>query len=174
MVVGGHPTHKRGVKVAGAGIVAGLSVLLSFWKIFTLPQGGSVSLETLPLILAACVWGTRAGVAAGVVSGLLQLILGGFVVHPLQAILDYPVAFGLIGLAGVTRNVWLGILIGSAGRLVAHFLAGIIFFGSYAPAGQPVWLYSLLYNGSIVLSQVILAALLVPVLVRRLRAAGVG
>ncbi len=35
---------------------------------------------------------------------------------------------------------------GVAARFVCHFLSGIIFFGSYAPAGQAVWVYSLTYN----------------------------
>ncbi|MDD4160570.1 MAG: energy-coupled thiamine transporter ThiT, partial [Synergistaceae bacterium] len=77
-----------------------LSIALSFIKLFALPQGGSVSLGMLPIFIFAIRRGGAAGVSAGLAVGLLRLFLGGYVVHPIQALLDYPVASALLGTAG--------------------------------------------------------------------------
>ena len=41
-------------------------------------------------------------------------------------------------------------VLGAAARFGAHFVSGIVFFGSNAPAGTPVWIFSALYNLSYV------------------------
>jgi thiamine transporter len=107
---------------------------------------------------------------AGAVAGLLQLILGGYVVHPLQALLDYPLAFGVLGLAALTpRPLWLGLTLGTFLRLVCHVLSGVVFFASYAPEGTNVWLYSTVYNGSYMLPNLGLSIILTYILWPRLK-----
>ncbi len=87
-----------------AGIMIALSVLLSRIKIYEAPMGGSVTAGSMiPIILFALRWG---GVKPGVITGatfggVLKLMLGGYVYTPIQAILEYPIAFGLLGLAGI-------------------------------------------------------------------------
>jgi len=126
-----------------------------------MPQGGSVTLENVPLLIFALRWGVRHGIGAGAVAGLIQLMLGGYVVHPIQALLDYPLAFGALGLAGTVRKpLWIGLTLGSAMRLLCHVLSGVVFFGSYAPEGTNVWLYSTIYNGSFMLPNLLLACIL--------------
>jgi thiamine transporter len=141
-----------------------LAAVLSMITIWRMPQGGSISLGMLPLFVLAFRRGLLPGLVAGGLYGLVDLMVDPFPpVHWIQPILDYPVAYLLVGLAGVfsvalrtelqtrrTRRVTLllaaGITVGSAGRYLAHFLSGIVFFGDFAPPGQPVWLYSALYN----------------------------
>ncbi len=154
-------------------VAAALSLVLSNLKLFALPQGGSVTLEMAPLLAFALLRGPRAGIAAGTLSGLLQLFFGGYVVHPLQALLDYPVAFGAVGLAGLFRGDGLprqiaGLLLGGGTRLLCHVLSGVVFFASFAPQGTNVWLYSLSYNGTFLAPSLILSGAAAIPLARRL------
>lgn len=86
-------------------VAAGLSVALSFLRLFSMPQGGSVTLEAIPLLYVAFRFGTGAAMAAGAVSGIVQLLLRPIIVHPVQVVLDYPLAMAACGVAGVFRTV---------------------------------------------------------------------
>lgn len=141
-----------------------LAAVLGMITIWRMPQGGSVSLGMLPLFVLAFRRGLLPGLVAGGLYGLVDLIVNPYPpVHWVQPVLDYPVAYLAVGVAGVvsvplartldagTRRdatvlMLAGISVGAAGRYLAHWLSGVVFFGEYAPAGQPVWLYSALYN----------------------------
>ena len=90
------------ILVEGALAIA-LSVVFSALRLWSMPQGGSITLEMLPLFLFALRRGGRYGCAAGAVSGLMQLLTGGYMVHIAQAALDYPLAFGVLGVAEIGR-----------------------------------------------------------------------
>lgn len=139
--------------------------ILSYIRVFRMPYGGTITLASmLPIFIFAYIAGTRAGLMAGICYGLLQYIQDPFFVHPVQFLLDYPLAFALLGLAGIFKeNYFLGALAGSAGRFICHFLSGAVFFGEYAN-GQNVFLYSFIYNGSFLLPDMIIcmAVLLIP------------
>jgi thiamine transporter len=164
-------------------IFAALAYLLDLFSGFLFsriwPQGGSVSIAMVPVFLMAFRWGVKGGVLTGFLLGLMQFILGmSQIFHPIQGIIDYLIAFAVLGVAGIfatqikegiqkgkRKNVIaliiVGSFIGSALRFFAHFVAGWIFFGSWAPAGQPAWLYSFLYNGTYMLPSMILSAIIV-------------
>lgn len=139
-------------------------------------QGGSVNLVMLPIILMAIRWGLTAGLASGLLIGVMQMMFGGYIVHWMQAILDYGLAFTVVGLAAVVRRpllqatkalnkktmsiyIILGTVLGGTLRFVAHLLAGVIFFKEYA-GDEHVWKYSILYNGSYMLPTTILTAII--------------
>lgn len=94
--------------LAEAALTVALTLVLSEVKIFRMPQGGSVTLENVPLIIMAMRWGLARGMAAGAVSGLLQFLIGGYMVHPVQMLLDYPAAYALLALAAFSRAERLG------------------------------------------------------------------
>lgn len=128
-----------------------LAMVLSAIKIFTMPQGGTVTLfGLLPIVVCAYLLGTRRGVMAGICVGLITLIFDPFVIHPAQLLLDYPIAFGSMGLAGVFRDrpngLTKGYLLGLACRYFCAVLSGVIFFGEYAPEGFNALTWSLWYN----------------------------
>jgi len=164
--------------IAVVALAAGLSTALSFLRLYEMPQGGSVTLDPLPIFYVALWLGATRGIAAGVLAGLLQLIIHPIVVHPIQMLLDYPLAMAAPAIAGFFRRpgatggirtlpAVAGVLAGSAAKFCCHLVSGVVFFGMYAPAGQNVWLYSAIYNGSYVVPQAILSMLLLPPILRR-------
>lgn len=143
--------------IVEAGIMIGLAYVLNLFSIFKMPQGGSVTAGSMiPIFIYAYRWGFGPGLLAGGVFGLMQLLLGGYILTPIQALLDYPIAFMAIGLAGLFASkdqltvlpVFAGVLLGGLVRFMAHVLTGVIFFAEYAPEGMNPWWYSVTYNGS--------------------------
>ena len=129
-----------------------LSFVLSYIRLFHMPQGGSVTpASMLPIMLYAYAFGPVPGLLVGAANGLLQLLQDMYVVHPLQLVLDYPLAYAMIGLAGCFRkqkNLWAGVLLGGFARWLCAVISGTVFFAEYAPEGQPALLYSMGYNGA--------------------------
>lgn len=148
----GKDNKKNDIKaLTVSSLMIALSMILGQVKLFSMPQGGSVTLlSILPIVICAYVLGTRRGVIAGICVGLLNLIFGPYIIHPAQLLLDYPIAFGAIGIGGITRNMKNGLtkgyLIGLLSRYACAVLSGIIFFGSYAPEGFNAVTWSLWYN----------------------------
>ncbi|MFC7372126.1 energy-coupled thiamine transporter ThiT [Fictibacillus iocasae] len=147
-----------------AAIMSALAVILGFVKFNGFwPNGGSVSLEMVPIFFMAFRRGLAGGLITGLAVGLLQLMFNFSAVHPLSIVLDYPIAFMAAGLAGMfalpakekasKRSLYLvtGIFLGCTVRFASHVLSGAVFFASYAPEGMNPWLYSVLYNGSYML-----------------------
>jgi len=151
---------------AELGVAVALAAVLGQVRLFTMPQGGSVSLELLPIVFLAVRRGIVPALTAGVVYGLLQLVLpGAYVYHPAQALLDYPLAFGALaagGLVAVTgwRSLAAAVALACAARLVFHFLSGLIFFAEYAPGWESPWLYALTYNLLFLAPEALLTAVL--------------
>jgi len=138
--------------VAEIGVALALAAILGQVRLFVMPQGGSVSLELLPVIFIAVRRGVVPGLVTGLLYGLLQLGLpGAFVYHPAQALLDYPLAFMSLAVAGFVdvrgwRSLTLAVALALSARLVFHFLSGLIFFAAYAPGWEAPWIYALTYN----------------------------
>lgn len=134
------------------GLLIAIAFVLSYVRFYRWPQGGSITLASmLPIFAYAYIFGARAGIAAGAVYGLLQLIQDPFILHPVQVLLDYIIAFAALGLAGfIPGNFSLAVLVGGFGRFFSSFLSGVIFFGSYAPEGMSPIIYSLAVNGSVI------------------------
>ena len=161
-----------------AAIMVALAALLSYVK-FSGPwvAGGSVSFEMLPLIVFAIRRGLKWGLLAGVVYGFIGFFLNPYFLNPAQLILDYPLPFGLLGLSGLfvikkemTKGsrvllVILATLVAVFARFCSHYLSGIIFYASDAPKGQPVALYSLIYNLGYLLPSFIITLIILILLV---------
>ena len=97
-------------KLTTTALLVALAIILDQIKLFEMPQGGAVTLfGTLPIIALGYLLGTRWGLLGGAVTGLLNLIFGGYVIHPVQMILDYVIAFAVMGLA--VEGVMTGIVI---------------------------------------------------------------
>lgn len=132
-------------------LLIAIAMVLSNIKLFTMPQGGSVTLlSLLPIAVVTYLYGTKRGVMAGVALGLVNLIFGPYVIHPVQLLLDYPIAFGALGLGGALRDSKNGLtkvyLTGVFARYFCAVMSGIIFFGAYAPKGFSAVTWSIWYN----------------------------
>ena len=147
-------------EIAEIGLALALATILSEIKISGFwAQGGSVTAASLiPIMLIAFRYGGKTGLMVGVIHGLIQLIIGPYVVHPIQLLLDYPVAFGMVGLCGFfQKNKILGITVGLLGRFLMHFISGIIYFAQYAPEGWNPFYYTFIYNISYILPEIIIS-----------------
>ena len=155
----------------GAVMVA-LAVVLNFLKMDLGPEGGSVNLVFIPLVLYSMRWGTVPGIIAGFVFGTLKAMIGGGISYGWQSLLlDYSVAYALVGLSGLFGNKpVLSTLTGAAGCLLSFVLSGALVWGDYLPEtfwNMPmtnIWVYSILYNGSFVLVNAIIAAAVLVIL----------
>ena len=143
--------------IAYAAICIAMSFALSYIRIVPMPQGGSITpASLLPLMIYSYMFGVRKGVFAGFVYGILQAVQDPWILHPAQFLLDYPVAFAAIGLAGMFRRVKafeklpqvsfaLGAVVAGVLRFISHVFSGVFAFSEYAGGDNP-WLYSLGYN----------------------------
>jgi len=150
-----------------AGIVIAMFLVLGQVKLYVMPMGGSVTAGSMvPLFVFAYRWGGKYGILAGMAAGVLDFILGvKYSFHPVSLLFDYPIAYGMLGLAGFfgknALGVFGGIFTGLLGRFACHVLSGVVVFYSYAPAGQNPLVYSILYNGSFLLPECIISFILV-------------
>ncbi|MBQ7754325.1 MAG: energy-coupled thiamine transporter ThiT [Clostridia bacterium] len=147
-----------------------MSFVLSYIKLYSMPLGGSVTLASmLPLLWYSNKFGMRNGFIAGAAYGLLQLIQKPEIYHWVQVLLDYPLAFMMLGLAGSVKNLQLGAILGVAGRWICHIISGAVFFGEWMPEGwSNAWVYSAAYNGAYLLVDLILCIVLSFVLAKAL------
>ncbi len=159
---------------------AALSMVLSLLVFYRLPQGGTVTFAMLPIFFLAYRRGVWWGLASGVVAGALQMIVDPYFVHPIQVTLDYFLAWGALGLAGLFSHmasktpagVVLGLVVGTTGRFVFHYLSGIWFFAQFAPAGMALWYYVSTYILSHLLPEAALCLVLLVPSLRRLYVTG--
>lgn len=168
-------TNKSRILIECSLLVA-LSTALSFCPLVQMPYGGTVTLcATMPLLIAAFRNGVRWGVLTGFVHGLIQMIMGiknvlicTTVLAQIACILlDYLVAFAVLGLAalflkplgGGKMGMAVGCAVAGLLRFGCSFLSGILIWRGYAPPELPVWLYSLLYNGSYLLPEMLLSGM---------------
>ncbi|WP_125707973.1 energy-coupled thiamine transporter ThiT [Companilactobacillus zhongbaensis] len=133
----------------------------------------------IPMAIFALRRGFKAGLLAGLVWGLLDLLLRGLssgsVLNPLQGFLEYPVAFAAIGLIGIgsakakqvirdgKNSVWWILLFSGFGIFVKyffHFLAGGVFWAAFAPKGMNPWIYSGVINGGSFIANVFMVLIL--------------
>ena len=142
-------------------VAVALAVLCSFIKVWEMPQGGSVALTMIPLLVISYRRGAMAGIISGGVYGLMSLLFAGVVYHPMSILLDYVLAFGLIGIAGFfNKSMWgiiLGTCAGIACRFTSSLVSGAVLFASYAPEGQNPWLYSLGYQAAYMIPELIIS-----------------
>ncbi len=163
------------VLVEGSMMIA-LSTVLSFIKIYKAPMGGSVTAASMvPIILFSIRHGMPKGILVGSIYGLLQFIVEPYFYHPIQFLLDYIFAFGLLGLSGLVnlikvenKNIHnigmiLSIFIGILGRCISHVLSGVVFFSEYAGDLNP-WIYSIQYNLYYLLPELLISIFLISII----------
>ena len=131
-----------------------------FW-----PNGGSISISLVPLAIIAFRYGWIAGFTGGFVMGLLQLLTGAYIIHPVQLLFDYPLPSMAMGLAGFFRNrKYLGVFVAFFSKFLCHFISGVVFFGQYAPANMGSVLYSIVVNLPLVAGEMVICMVILKLL----------
>ena len=163
-------------------LMIAMSTVLSMFKIFELGNGGAVTCASMvPLILVAYRHGIKWGVTTAFAHSLLQMIIK-FDAPPANTfwaflgviLLDYVIAFTVLGTApffgGKIKNRSVSVAVGSIAvtfiRFMCSFLSGILIWEDYAPKDMPVWLYSLTYNASYMLPEMIITAVVSVILIK--------
>jgi thiamine transporter len=163
----------------GALLVA-FAQILSFIKLYELPFGGSITLAMLPILLFAVRWGPGGGLLGGFVFGVLQFMFdGGFAIGWQSIVGDYLIAFMALGIAGLFRRkrggIFYGTVAGCFARFLVHYVVGATVWAAYMPEeffGMTMttpWFYSLIYNGSYMLPNMLLALAVAGALYRPMR-----
>lgn len=163
---------KRLLMIAESAIMLALATALSMITFFKLPAGGSVTpFSMLPILIIAYRYGTKWGLGVGVIYGLIQMVLGlsalSYATNAWAAVciilFDYVVAFGVLGFGGLFRKAKnqaigfsSGVIVACVLRFLCHFLTGITVWADYADGVWPVVIYSLTYNGSYMLPELII------------------
>ncbi|WP_050613934.1 energy-coupled thiamine transporter ThiT [Bacillus testis] len=165
-----------------AAFMAAFALVLDLLPSIKVTNFVSISFAMVPVLIISLRWGVKAGVLSGFLWGLLQVAVGDVsILSPIQFIIEYFLAFACIGFAGVFRpsvssalerghrpKAWffiaLAVLAGSLARYFWHFLAGMIFWGQYAPKSMSPVIYSLIVNGGTMLGSALLCAVILSVL----------
>ena len=161
-------------------IMVALATALSYLKLLELPQGGSVCIGMLPLFIYCYRWGWKQSFLACFAYGLLQLIFdGAYAWGPTSMILDYLLAFSVLGVATFFRKMkgglYIGAVVACAARFLVHFISGVTVYRIYAPTElfnttfTNPWIYSLAYNGSYMLIDLALCAVILLLLQRPMK-----
>lgn len=143
-------------------------VVSTIIKLPSLPNGGSITLFSMLIIsMVGYCYGPAIGFIATVAYGVLQFIIEPYFVHPMQVLLDYPLAFGALGISGFfskkKNGLIYGYILGILGRLFFHEVSGLIFYTTYAGNLQDniaAISVVLLYNASYVLTEGVMTLIL--------------
>jgi len=166
-------------------MIAAIGVVLSYIPIQTANSSIDLSLGLVPLVLYSYRRGVLPGMTAGFMWGLLNILIGSamrnFITVP-QIIFEYPFAFAFGGMGGLFANkiqqairqnsktvtwyVVLGGIVAVISRWFWHYWAGVFVWGMYAPPGQSPYLYSLIFNGSSVIINIVYVGVVLGLLVK--------
>ena len=147
-------------------VAMALALVTSFIKVASLPMGGSITLFSMFFMcFIGYLYGPKIGIMTGVAYGILQLIIEPYIYAPLQVLLDYPLAFGALGMSGFFSKkkfgLTTGVIIGILGRYICHVISGYVFFASYAPEGMNPMIYTLGYNATYIVPELIATVIVV-------------
>ena len=134
----------------------------------------------LPILFYCTRWGLKDGLIASFAYGLLQLIFdGAYAWGWTSMLLDYLVAFSVLGFAGLFAHkkggVFIGTVVGCVLRFIVHFISGVTIYKILAPTEFMKWTftspsaYSIVYNGSYMLPNTIIALVIAAVLYKPLK-----
>ncbi|XMB87373.1 energy-coupled thiamine transporter ThiT [Mycoplasmatota bacterium WC44] len=156
-------------------LTAVLEIFFSNIEIPLFPNGGSISISTLPIMVLALRKGIKVGIFVGLIYGIFQFILpvNVYYLTPVQYLFDYVMPFVAIGFTGIfkeinVRSIFLGVVLAGTLKYLSHVIAGIAFWGEYAPEGFNAVTWSLYYNATYVVPSTILCVLLLVGIYKRI------
>lgn len=170
------------------GIFIALGLVFDFvggiYSGFIWPNGGSLSIAMLPIFIMGFRYGLKGGLLSGFAIGSIQMLwAGNAIIHWAQAILDYSIAYAVVGLAGMVSGKIhtsyrkgkliygnISILIAGLLRAGVHTIVGFIFFKEYLVenvegiSDLTFWILSASYNLGYMIPSIILCMILMTVI----------
>ncbi len=160
-------------KLVESALMIALATVLSCAKLVDLPYGGSITFASmLPIIILSYRNGLGWGFGSAAVFAVIQQLFGlnnlsymtGVPAIVTLILLDYIVAFTVLGLAGVFRKCIRG---QSAALVVGTVVACVVRYGCHVISGATVWAglsipttaalgYSFIYNATYMLPETII------------------
>lgn len=166
-----------------ATMLAAFAMVLDFLPSIKIASGISISFAMVPVFVVALRWGWKAGFFSGFLWGILQIVLGeASILHPVQAVIEYFLAFMMVGASGffaktiqlqlmnqqkkaVIKTIVFSLFVACVLRYFWHFIAGFYFFASFAPKEMSPVVYSLVINGTTMILTFILCVIVLAFLV---------
>ncbi len=153
------------------------------------PNGGSIGIAMVPVLIIAYRRGFRSGVLCGLIVSVLQMLSGIYIIQGailendflkvcgpfIQIMLDYVLGYTLIGFAGLFSKAYkasnglkfvvLGTCVGGLLKFMSHFLAGVLFWPGelWGVTGAG---YSALYNGLYCIPNIIVAVVIMVIIAK--------
>lgn len=163
--------NKKTKELTEIAVTVALTAVCSFICVYKMPQGGSVALTMIPILLLSARRGAWQGMTAGAIYGLISVAVDGTIYHPMSVLLDYVLAFGVLGICGFFPKNLAGLMTGAsagiAGRFICSTISGAVLFASYAPEGQNPWIYSLGYQAAYLIPELIIALAVLALLYKK-------
>ncbi len=171
--------------IAECAVMLALAIALSYVRLFPMPLGGSITpASMLPIIVIALRYGWKGGLPVSFLFSLFQItqaLIDGDVFPYCETLgtvvicvlFDYLLPFAVLGLAGlifdiVKKRTRATAYIGTAAVIVLryafHFVAGVAIWGQWAPDGMGPFLYSFLYQGALLLPELLITHVVASVL----------
>lgn len=172
------------LKLTFIALYSALFVVLDYaahtFGFFIMPNGGSLGLGSLAILIAAYHLGWKEGVLVGFISIPLQVISSGGIwftpTWPLVGLLlDYVVPFGVYGLAPLFKDIkpfgikiMSGVVVTNLIRAFSHTLVGAYLWAESAAGSWGAWTFSASYNLTYMIPTLIIGVVLVPLVLNRL------
>ena len=170
----GTPTVSKTRKIAETAIMLALGIVLSLVKLLDLPYGGSITVACmLPAILIAYRYGVGYGLITGLLFGISQQLLGLNTLSYVTTwqsivaviLLDYIVAFAVIGFGGLFRRIKnqanglvAGVILVCILRFLCHVISGCTVWAGLSIPDNAALIYSLGYNATYMIPETIVTA----------------
>ncbi len=152
-----------------------------FIPFLDMPQGGSIEIEMIILVIASFILGYKKGIITSLIYLLLAILFNeaSYFLNPMQYACDYLVPIVAMGAAtcflfkGIKNKPIqydIAIFIAFIIKWFAHLLSGVFFyFPENEVAGSlGAWIYSVNYNTPYVLVSMIIAMIIVPIIMGRI------
>lgn len=144
-------------------LLVAVATILHQIVLFHMPQGGSVTAGVMvPLLILSYRYGPSVGALGGFLYGIINLIQDPYFVHPIQVLFDYPLPFVCLGIAGlkINNNFVIPTAVAFFNRFLCHVISGVIFFSEYAPQGTSPLMYSIIFNGTYLLPDIVICCII--------------
>lgn len=160
-------------------IITAMSFVLSCIPIQLFNNALDLSLGFIPIAILSIRRGILPGFCAGALWGILSILVGkAYFLTTTQILIEYPIAFasgsllGILSLKIKTKSypifwIILAAFVGSVARWSWHFIAGIIFWGNYAPKEWNPCIYSFIMNGTSCLINATMLSIILIILVKK-------